>query len=77
MKIHLIRTRGFPQKELSEVRELLDHVPARFNRFVFYSGDIPHGAFITRPELLSSDPQSGRLTLNTFVSASQVRGQFT
>jgi hypothetical protein len=55
--------------ESNEAADLLDHVPARFNRFVFYSGDIPHGAFITRPELLSPDPSSGRLTLNTFVSA--------
>jgi hypothetical protein len=57
--------------ESNEAAELLDHVPARFNRFVFYSGDSPHGAFITRPELLNSDPSAGRLTLNTFVSALQ------
>ena len=55
--------------ESNEVADLLDKVPARFNRFVFYSGDIPHSAYITDPDLLSSDPAQGRLTLNCFVSA--------
>ena len=54
---------------LDEVADLLDTVPARFNRFVFYSGDIPHSACISDPGLLSSNPTEGRLTLNCFVSA--------
>ena len=55
--------------ESNEAAELLDMVPARFNRFVFYPGDLPHSAFISDPDLLSGDPESGRLTLNFFVNA--------
>jgi hypothetical protein len=52
----------------NEIAELLYTVPPRFNRFVFYSGDIPHNGAITAPELLSDDPKKGRLTLNLFFS---------
>lgn len=52
----------------NEVAELLLDVPARFNRFVFYSGDIPHSAHIPQPDLLSADFSKGRLTLNCFTS---------
>jgi hypothetical protein len=52
----------------NEVAELLLEVPARFNRFVFYSGDIPHSAHIPQPDLLSADFSEGRLTLNCFTS---------
>ena len=52
----------------NEAAELLDVAPARFNRLIFYSGDVPHSAFIRRPELLSPDPARGRLTLNCFAS---------
>ena len=52
----------------NEVAELLLDVPARFNRFVFYSGDVPHSALIPQPELLSADFSKGRLTLNCFTS---------
>lgn len=52
----------------NEAAELLDVAPAKFNRLVFYSGDIPHNACISRPELLSADPATGRLTLNCFAS---------
>jgi len=55
--------------ESNEAADLLDTVPARFNRLVFYSGDLPHNACISKPELLSDDPAKGRLTLNCFVSA--------
>jgi hypothetical protein len=50
----------------NEIAELLCTIPARFNRLVFYSGEIPHSAAITAPELLSSDMRKGRLTLNVF-----------
>lgn len=50
----------------NEVAELLLEVPARFNRFVFYAGDVPHSAHIPDPDLLSSDFAKGRLTLNCF-----------
>ena len=53
----------------NEAAELLDVVPAKFNRFVFYSGEVPHNAHITEPGLLSADPGRGRLTLNCFVDA--------
>jgi len=52
----------------NEAAELIDKVDARFNRLIFYSGDLPHNAFIKRPELLDSDPARGRLTLNSFAS---------
>jgi hypothetical protein len=52
----------------NEVAELLMEVPARFNRLVFYSGDLPHSAHIPQPELLSPDFSKGRLTLNCFAS---------
>lgn len=55
--------------ESNELCELLDHAPARFNRLVFYSGEVPHSAWITRPDLLTGDPRTGRLTLNWFLSA--------
>jgi hypothetical protein len=54
--------------ESNDVAELIYTVPPRFNRFVFYSGDIPHSASITAPELLSDDPAKGRPTLNLFFS---------
>jgi hypothetical protein len=52
----------------NELAELLYVVPPRFNRFVFYSGEIAHSAHITSPELLSTDFRKGRLTLNCFAS---------
>ena len=52
----------------NDIAELLLEVPARFNRFVFYSGDFPHSAHIQQPELLSTDFAKGRLTLNCFAS---------
>ena len=55
--------------ESNEIAELLRTIPARFNRLIFYSGQIPHSAAITAPELLSSDVRHGRLTLNIFADA--------
>jgi Family of unknown function (DUF6445) len=46
--------------------DLLRAVPAVFNRAVFYDGSIFHSSHIERPDLLSDDPQRGRLTLNGF-----------
>lgn len=54
--------------ESNEIAECLHTVRPRFNRFVFYSGDMPHSAAITAPELLSDEPGKGRLTLNLFFS---------
>lgn len=52
----------------NEVAELLLEIPPRFNRLLFYSGDVPHSAHIPRPERLSTDFAKGRLTLNCFAS---------
>lgn len=54
--------------ETNEIAERLDVVAAKFNRLVFYSGDIPHSAQIASPELLTDDFGTGRLTLNCFAS---------
>lgn len=50
----------------NELAELLHVVPPRFNRMVFYSGEILHSAHITSPDLLSTNYREGRLTLNCF-----------
>jgi hypothetical protein len=60
--------------ESNDVAELLAVVPARFNRLLFYSGDIPHSAYIEKPDLLTDDPSSGRLTLNSFASVHPAAG---
>jgi len=52
----------------TEIAEQLDVVPAKYNRLIFYSGDIPHSAQILSPELLSTEVNDGRLTLNCFAS---------
>jgi hypothetical protein len=54
--------------ESNEVAELLHTVPPRFNRFVFYPGNMPHSAAVSAPQFLSEDPRKGRLTLNLFFS---------
>ena len=54
--------------ESNEIAERLDHVPARYNRMLFYSGDIPHNAHITEDERLTDNIETGRLTLNGFAS---------
>ena len=54
--------------ESTEIAERLDLVEAKYNRLVFYPGDIPHSAQIASPGLLTSDLRSGRLTLNCFAS---------
>lgn len=41
-------------------------VPAKFNRVIFYNGNIFHSAHITAPDKLCADPLKGRLTLNAF-----------
>jgi hypothetical protein len=54
--------------ESTEIAERLDLVEAKYNRLLFYSGDVPHSAQIFSPELLTNDVRSGRLTLNCFAS---------
>lgn len=43
-------------------------VPARWNRAVFYSGTVLHSGEIARPDLLTDDPATGRLTINGFLT---------
>ncbi len=52
----------------NDIAELLCTIPARFNRLIFYSGDVPHSGAITAPELLSANVREGRLTLNVYAS---------
>jgi hypothetical protein len=52
----------------TEIAERTDNIPAKFNRLIFYSSDIPHSAQISSPELLTADIGEGRLTLNCFAS---------
>lgn len=54
--------------ESNEIAELVRMIPARFNRLIFYPGELPHSAYITSPELLVKDFAEGRLTLNCFAS---------
>ena len=54
--------------QTNEIAEKLAMIPAKYNRLIFYSGDLPHSAWIAEPALLSSDPAVGRLTLNCFAS---------
>ena len=68
-KFQMFRDPACYMTESNEAAELLDVVPAKFNRFVFYSGSLPHSAYIPNPGLLSPDPAKGRLTLNCFVNA--------
>jgi hypothetical protein len=68
-KFQMFREPARYMTESNEAADLIDVVPAKFNRFVFYSGDLPHSAYISRPDLLSDKPSEGRLTLNCFVSA--------
>jgi len=41
-------------------------VEPRFNRMVFYDGNLFHCSDIPHPEALSADPRRGRLTINGF-----------
>ena len=43
------------------------HVPAAWNRAIFYKGTVFHSGHITAPELLNADPAQGRLTMNAFL----------
>jgi len=54
--------------ESNEIAERISEFPARFNRMLFYSGDVPHSPQIASPELLSNDFSKGRLTLVCFAS---------
>lgn len=46
-------------------------VPARWNRLIFYDGDVFHTSDIREPGKLGDDPRTGRLTLNGFFTCSR------
>ena len=54
--------------ESDEAVELITTIPAKFNRMICYSGDVPHSACIPDASLLSNDCRTGRLTLNSFAT---------
>lgn len=51
--------------------ECVATVPARWNRLIFYDGSVLHSGDITAPELLTSHPATGRLTLNGFFTSTR------
>lgn len=57
-----------------EFFELRRSVPAAFNRMIFYRADVYHSGHIGRPDLLTDDPRTGRLTLNCFFKCQRRQG---
>ncbi|WP_133304011.1 DUF6445 family protein [Aurantiacibacter aquimixticola] len=51
----------------SERYEMIGEVEARPDRFVLYRGKLLHSGVIPDPSALSSDPKTGRLTINMFL----------
>jgi hypothetical protein len=60
-------TRSTPHFELTAT------VSPKWNRMIWYDGSEFHGSHIEDPDLLSTDPSSGRLTLNLFLLCSSRR----
>jgi len=56
---------GYPAED-SEYFDCVATVPAAWNRMIIYDGGGYHSAAIDRPDLLSDDAATGRLTLNGF-----------
>lgn len=52
--------------ESNDYFEQVEHVPARWNRMIFYDGGLFHSGHLARPDLLSDDVQTGRFTVNGF-----------
>ena len=46
--------------------EKMRTIEPKFNRAIFYSGELFHSGHISAPELLVDDPRTGRLTVNAF-----------
>ena len=49
-------------------------VAPRYNRAIFYNGQLFHSGHITAPELMVDDPTSGRLTVNAFFKLRMAAG---
>ena len=54
--------------ESNDYFEKVLNVPARWNRMIIYDGMVFHSADIRHPELMTDNPQAGRLSLNGFFS---------
>lgn len=61
---------GYMQGSTRAFEQVLTVAP-RWNRMLFYDGDIFHSADLARPERLSADPLRGRLTVNSFFSCTR------
>jgi hypothetical protein len=48
--------------------EQIASLPARWNRMVFYDGSIFHSGDVISPERLTSDPRTGRFSVNSFIT---------
>jgi len=49
-------------------------VEPRYNRAIFYNGEIFHSGHIHMPELMVDDPRTGRLTANAFFQLRMAAG---
>jgi len=49
-------------------------IEPRFNRMVFYDGNLFHTSHLPEPALLTDDPRTGRLTINGFFTGTRRQG---
>ena len=61
---------GYMQQS-NEYFRRLGGVEAKWNRLIFYDGGMLHSSDIPAPERLTTDPLSGRLTVNGFFTCSR------
>ncbi len=54
--------------------EQIGSIPAKWNRVIFYDGNIHHTADIVDEKKLSTDPRIGRLTINGFFTCTRKAG---
>jgi hypothetical protein len=54
-----------------EFFEKIGTIPAKFNRMIFYDGNIFHTGDIAAPEKMHRDPEVGRLSLNGFFTCTR------
>lgn len=67
-------SRGVARGYMAESNVLFDKalsVEARWNRMIFYDGDLFHSGDIREPQRMTSDPATGRLSLNGFMTCSR------
>jgi hypothetical protein len=51
--------------------EKLGSIPAKWNRMIFYDGNMFHSGDIPSPQRLTDDPNTGRLSMNGFFTCSR------